>query len=233
MGCLSLQFLKACNVGSSKIKVMTVDGRCLKYVAPMIVKEVLMDHPLHALFDSETVRKQGNRARPLQGTLSLHPGHLYFLIPQPSRRKSVCGIFKGDLPCMRTTSNLTSLLQSDPAQKRSTHTRKVSFADAPTETLISAGSMESMPLTESSVQILPSPCDGVIRLKMVVSKRQLAGVLKEGGDCVSMVEGLLSPLLRASRSDTQSALSSSCNDLSSSCSWRPSLESIPESARCP
>lgn len=190
-----------------------------------------MDYPRHALFDSEEVRTQGiHRAKPLQGTLFLQPCHLYFLIPLPSRQSAV------------STSSLASSSSHESAQKCcSTHTRKVSFAEAPMEKLDSTQSLKSVgpvesssSLRESSVQILPSPCEGVVRLKMVVSRRKLSSVLKEGGDCVSMVENLLSPLPQGYQLDAQKgALTSSCDDLISSSSWKPSLESIPESTRCP
>ncbi|MCO5552277.1 hypothetical protein L7F22_005789 [Adiantum nelumboides] len=230
MGCLPLHLLrKACITAPSTIKVMTVEGRFLRLDAPIIVKEVLMEYPGHALFLSDSVRSLGDRARPLPSTVSLQPGSVYFLVPQPtlasSRPKSAASM-----------ESSTRLAPSEPTL-RTARPRKVSFAtsaDSPhcpmfgDRRVESAGSMASAAgnsygsLKKSSVELLPSPSDGVLRLKMVVSKRQLASVLKEGGDCVSMVENLLAPLL-------QEAEKAGSPNISCNLSWRPSLQSIPES----
>lgn len=237
MGCFSLQFLAACTLGSSRIKIMKVDGQCLKYDAPMYVKEVLVDYPGHAIFHSDTVRKLGNRARPLQGTLRLQSGQLYFLIPLPQRERS--------LPSRRPSSGTVSSSGRDPVvdqqqQEGQNLKRKVSFASTPSymESSSSEDKTQSfkeqkdLSLSKPSVEVLPSPSSGVVRLKMVVSKRQLASVLKEGGDTVSMVEGLLSPLLREAEAARSDLRDTSVGEVRSNCAWRPALESIPESS-CP
>lgn len=228
MGCFSLQFLAACTLGSSRIKIMTVDGQCLKYDAPMYVKEVLVDYPGHAIFHSDTVRKLGNRARPLQGTLRLQPGQLYFLIPLPQRERN--------LPSRRPSSGTAGQVPVVDQQQQEGRNlkRKVSFACTPSYMESSSSSKEQKDLSVSkpSLVVLPSPSNGVVRLKMVVSKRQLASVLKEGGDTVSMVEGLLSPLLREAEAARSDLRDTSVGEVSSNCAWRPALESIPESS-CP
>ncbi|KAI5072212.1 hypothetical protein GOP47_0012318 [Adiantum capillus-veneris] len=206
MGCFPLHLLKACSTGPTYIKVLTVEGKCLRFHAPIIVKEILMEHPGHVLFLSDTVRSLGSRARPLTSTLSLQYGCVYFLIPQPSLASRPPS----------SAARMESL--TVPVSRSTARQRKVSFATSTDSALCpmfedrhvdSAGSMEScfnsrktanslegLQLKKTSVEFLPSPSEGVLRVKMVVTKKQLTCVLREGGDCVSMVEDLLSPLLQ-------------------------------------
>lgn len=210
---------------------MTVDGRCMKLDAPMLAKEVLVDYPNHAIFHSKIVRKFGNRAKPLQGTLALQPGQLYFLIPLP-QRKDAQALGRQGMP--KSTSEATP----DAGQRSCATKRRVSFASSPSfvtpsgcEHHSSSSPLDPSAFTKNpSLEVLPSSSSEVVRLKVVVSKRQLAAILTEGGDSVSMVESLLTPLLKGAevrRSDF------SCSrDLSrdNSFAWRPALESIPESS---
>lgn len=212
----------------------------------MHVKEVLVEHPDHAVFHSATVRKLGSRAKPLLGMVALQPGESYFLVPLPRRKAS-----RLSSKPIHSSKEITSAAVK---QRPSSSSRRVSFAgcpsaidasvdasssnvDASTTHLADASTTQLAPASKnlvasaskSSLQVLPSSSDGVVRVKAVVTKKQLAAILAGGGDALSMVESLLTPLLKEGKS------SSRCSgDISqeNSFAWRPALESIPESS-CP
>ncbi|KAH9295420.1 hypothetical protein KI387_039008, partial [Taxus chinensis] len=83
-----------------------------------------------------------------------------------------------------------------------------------------------------SIEIIPSPSqDGVVRLKLVISKKELATLMSESTDAMTMVESIVTPLLTEMEPGNPPKVSSSSSSVSRSAggySWKPELESIPE-----
>lgn len=51
---------------------MKIDGETLKLKTPVTAEEVLKDFPGHVLFESESVKHYGARAKPLEVTFYIH-----------------------------------------------------------------------------------------------------------------------------------------------------------------
>lgn len=68
------QYLKAAlKRRRRKVKIMKDNGDIIKLGRPVYVKEILENHPNHAIFEGEAIR-------PLSQNTELRPGRLYFLI---------------------------------------------------------------------------------------------------------------------------------------------------------
>uniref|UniRef100_A0A0D6QR02 Uncharacterized protein n=1 Tax=Araucaria cunninghamii TaxID=56994 RepID=A0A0D6QR02_ARACU len=82
-----------------------------------------------------------------------------------------------------------------------------------------------------SIEIIPSPSqDGVVRLKLLISKRELATLMSESTDAMAMVESIVTPLLTEmeARHPKSSSSSSAVVGRGGGFQWKPELESIPE-----
>lgn len=69
--------------GRKKAKVMMIDGRTFKFKTPVRALNVVKDYPGHVLLESNTVKRCGVRAKPLEEDQELKPGKIYFLIQLP------------------------------------------------------------------------------------------------------------------------------------------------------
>ncbi|XP_019173031.1 PREDICTED: uncharacterized protein At1g66480-like [Ipomoea nil] len=69
--------------GRKKAKVMKIDGETLKLKTPVSAFDVVKDYPGHVLLDSETVKRFGVRATPLEAAQELKPKKIYFLVELP------------------------------------------------------------------------------------------------------------------------------------------------------
>nr|GLL19292.1 uncharacterized protein At1g66480-like [Ipomoea trifida] len=69
--------------GRKKAKVMKIDGETLKLKTPVSAFDVVKDYPGHVLLDSETVKRFGVRATPLEAEQELKPKKVYFLVELP------------------------------------------------------------------------------------------------------------------------------------------------------
>lgn len=69
--------------GRKKAKVMMIDGRTFKLKTPARALDVVKDYPGHVLLESDTVKRCGVRAKPLEADQELKPGKIYFLIELP------------------------------------------------------------------------------------------------------------------------------------------------------
>lgn len=69
------------------IKLITVDGKVVRFKRPVYVKEILEEYPHHGIFDAGSVKRLGTNVltRPLDHNSELQPGHQpYYLIPLTS-----------------------------------------------------------------------------------------------------------------------------------------------------
>lgn len=69
--------------GRKKARVMKIDGETFKVKTPVSAFDVVKDYPGHVLLDSETVKRFGVRAKPLEPEQELKPKKIYFLIELP------------------------------------------------------------------------------------------------------------------------------------------------------
>ncbi|CAA0824500.1 Encodes a protein whose expression is responsive to nematode infection [Striga hermonthica] len=69
--------------GKKSAKVMKISGETQKIKTPVRAGSILDACPGHVLLESEAVRHQGLRAKPLEPQQELKPGGVYFLVPMP------------------------------------------------------------------------------------------------------------------------------------------------------
>lgn len=161
------------------IKIETTNCRHREFNAPILVRDVLAQYPGQAIFALH------ERSAPLEGSVLLQPGNVYFLSRPPKKQHS----------SDRLISNPKD--KSHEAQKGSRH---VSFANTPSyiEPSGSRGEDERvMRQGTTTVEILPAGYKNVTRLKVVLSKHQYEQLLRHGEDAI--VETVLNPLLEEFR----------------------------------
>ncbi|ESQ28101.1 hypothetical protein EUTSA_v10019172mg [Eutrema salsugineum] len=72
------------SLGSKKTaKIMKIDGESFKLKTPVKAGTVVKDYPGHVLFESESVKHFGIRAKPLDPHQNLESKRLYFLVELP------------------------------------------------------------------------------------------------------------------------------------------------------
>ncbi|KAI5684357.1 hypothetical protein M9H77_05585 [Catharanthus roseus] len=69
--------------GRKKAKVIKITGEALKLKTPISSSDLLKDYPGYVLLESESVKKLGIRAKPLEPNEDLKPKKIYFLLELP------------------------------------------------------------------------------------------------------------------------------------------------------
>jgi len=70
-------------VRRNKVKVMKIDGDIFRLKTPVTASDATKEYPGFVLLDSETVKRLGVRAKPLEPNQILKPNHTYFLVDLP------------------------------------------------------------------------------------------------------------------------------------------------------
>ncbi|GFY86739.1 hypothetical protein Acr_05g0003780 [Actinidia rufa] len=69
--------------GRKKAKVMKISGETFKIKTPVRAWDIVKDYPGHVLLESESVKKFGIRAKPIEPQQELRPKKIYFLVELP------------------------------------------------------------------------------------------------------------------------------------------------------
>ncbi|XP_057853224.2 uncharacterized protein At1g66480 [Cryptomeria japonica] len=141
-----------------QVKVMKLDGEVLKFKTHITVDQLLQDYPNHVILLSDAVRHVGVRARPLEGSTQLMTKQLYFLLEMPKIEA-----FRGPGRNMSAQSRLEAMLL---ARRSSSDITGLTASSSPC-----AVSGNSSPMRGE---------DGSIRVKVRLSKAQLARMTLEG-----------------------------------------------------
>jgi len=75
---------KSC--GNRSIKLISVDGKVMRFKRHVYVQEIVEEYPDHGIFDAGNVKRLGSNvlARPLDHNSELQPDQPYYLIPLSS-----------------------------------------------------------------------------------------------------------------------------------------------------
>lgn len=65
------------------VKIMKVNGKSFKLKTPVKAGTVVKDYPGHVLFESESVKRFGLRAKPLEPKQYLQSKRIYFMVELP------------------------------------------------------------------------------------------------------------------------------------------------------
>ncbi|KAL3526979.1 hypothetical protein ACH5RR_011635 [Cinchona calisaya] len=115
---------------NKKAKVMKITGETFKIRTPTTASDVIKEYPGHVLLESESVKRYGIRAKPLEPQEELKPKKIYFLVELPKlpeetrvprRVKSAVHMSAKDrLECLmlsrRTGSDLSVVEQNSAVQ---------------------------------------------------------------------------------------------------------------------
>lgn len=174
------------------IRVMrAADGKVLEFRAPISVNDLLKGHEGYTVVHPDTVQE------PLCPDYKLVPGELYYLLPAQITNDGSC---VKELPVSIPTQSMTDLCKSEDAD------------DSRSEYVSEHGRTKVVSAVKNG--------EGAVRLKVVITKQQLAALLaKDPTSKISALESLMVRLPQVARDSTSSV---------KNCAWRPALERIAE-----
>ena len=154
--------------GTKKAKVMKINGETFKIRTPVRAWEIVKDYPGHVLLESESVKKFGIRAKPIEPQHELKPKKVYFLVELPNLpEKKVPRRARSDM-CVSAKDRLECLMLSR---------RSVSELSIVRPTGLDPGGLG------------PSP--GPVRVKMRLPRAQLAKVVEGSKDEAEVAEKII------------------------------------------
>ncbi|KAF3795339.1 Uncharacterized protein EJ110_NYTH05417 [Nymphaea thermarum] len=157
--------------GKRRVRLMKIDGETLKLKAPVLVRDVVQQHPNHVVMDAESVRKLGPQAKPLDDDHELKGGKkLYFLVELPK------------LPEERVPRRVRSGIQMGAKERlESLMLAKRSVSDL---TFVKGGGGGE------------GEGAGVMRVKMRLPKSQVASLVGTGADGAEVAEKIIDMCLK-------------------------------------
>lgn len=172
------------------VRVMRADGKVLEFRAPVSVDDMLNGHEGCSVVHPDAVQE------PLSADCKLIPGELYYLLPAAQTND---GSFPISIPAIVSMSDFSRSEDADPESRSD-------YAPHPGRTKV--------------VSAVQNKEGGAVRLKVVITKQQLAALLaKDPTDKISALENLMVRLPAVTREPTST---------SRNCGWRPALERIAE-----
>lgn len=175
------------------VRVMRADGKVLEFRAPVSVDDLLNGHEGYTVVHPDPVHE------PLRADCKLIPGEVYYLLPADQSNDGSC--LQGrpiSIPAIVSMSDFNRSEDADDcSSEHASDPGRTKFASA-----------------------VKNKESGAVRLKVVITKQQLAALLaKDPTDKISALENLLVRLPAVAREPTSTARN---------CGWRPALERIAE-----
>lgn len=178
------------------IRVMRADGKVLEFRAPISVNDLLHGHEGYTVVHPDTVQE------PLPLDYKLVPGELYYLLPAQTNDIGSC---VKEHPAVLSIPT-QSMTMADFSQSKDAHDSRSEYV--------------SLEHGRTKVVSAVKNGEGAVRLKVVITKQQLAALLaKDPTTKISALENLMVRLPQVARDSTSSA---------KNCGWRPALERIAE-----
>uniref|UniRef100_A0A0D6QTL3 Uncharacterized protein n=1 Tax=Araucaria cunninghamii TaxID=56994 RepID=A0A0D6QTL3_ARACU len=201
--------------GHGRVKIMKLDGEVTKVKEPVTVDEILKDYPGYVVLPSEAVRHMGVRAKPLDRSENLKAKHLYFLVELPKLEN-----YQREPRRVRSgiQMNAKSRLESMLLARRSISDITI---------MNSSSSNDNNGASSSSEQ---GEDKSALRLKVRLSKTQLAKMMAESEDSSETAEKILESCLQvAEAAEKKEEEPQKLGNLP----WKPALGSIPETCKKP
>jgi len=172
------------------IRVMRADGKVLEFRSPVSVDDLLNGHEGYSVVHPDTVQE------PLRPDYKLVPGELYYLLPAQAN----------DASCLKEHPI------SIPIESMSDISKSEGEDDSRSEYASEHGRTKVVSAVKNG--------NGAVRMKVVITKQQLAALLaKDPTSKISALESLMVRLPEVARDSTSSPRN---------CGWRPALERIAE-----
>ncbi|CAN6478361.1 unnamed protein product [Victoria cruziana] len=196
--------------GKRRVRLMKIDGETLKLKPPVLVRDVVRQHPNHVVMDSESVRNLGARAKPLDDDRELKGGKkLYFLVELPK------------LPEERVPRRVRSGIQMGAKERlESLMLAKRSVSDL---TFVKGGAGGGIAGEGDGT--------GVMRVKMRLPKSQIASLVGTGADGAEVAEKIIDLCLKKEENPPVSSAGTAVaegNKSGNLSTWKPELGSIKE-----
>ncbi|XP_058103344.1 uncharacterized protein LOC131246894 [Magnolia sinica] len=147
------------DVGGDVVRIMTDSGGIIELEGPIQVRTVVIDFPGYGIF------RQGNVSTPLSGHDQLLNGRLYYLLP---------------VDMMRIGSNAEVMEESDAGSETLTGSSRLSSG--------TASDLLTNLTVGPALEVLPSPGNGVWKVKLVINTDQLAEILSEQSNTQALIE---------------------------------------------
>lgn len=209
--------------------VRVTDGQIFEYPGPVFIKDLIFGFEGFAVFHYNTIE------HPLPPETELKFNEVYYLRPWKSPEElaklpdSGKSVSYGKLGCLRSPlKNIAP--ESRPKVK------KVRFVDDATqdhssrcETFSPAVSQQNcdssgIAAVRPAMKLLPQKQDGVVRVKLVISKSHLSDLMATTENVDTVLERIIAPLL----CPKSAAAVETTRSLSPKFSWKPLLDHIPE-----
>lgn len=192
--------------GRGRVKLMKLNGEMVKRKPPVSAEEIMKDFPGHVVLHSEAVRHVGVKAKPLDKSINLKPGHLYFVIEKSK--------LEGNQRVPRRVRSGISM----NAQSRLENL------------LLSRRSVSDVSIINSSCNNSDNGEDsGAFRVKVRLTKTQLAKMIAENEGSSETTQKILDSCLTLAQSLDKRKEEE--DDQKHGSSAKSSLGSIPESCK--
>ena len=153
---------------TKKAKVMKINGETFKMRTPVRAWEIVKDYPGHVLLESESVKKFGIRAKPIEPQQELRPKKIYFLVELPK-------------------------LPEEKVPRRARSDVHMSAKDRLECLMLSRRSVSDLSIARpaSPAPSGPGPSPGPVRVKMKLPRAQLAKVVEGSRDEAEVAEKII------------------------------------------
>ncbi|XAR51477.1 hypothetical protein NMG60_11006111 [Bertholletia excelsa] len=185
-------------IGRKKVKVMKIDGDTFKIKTPARACDVVKDYPGHVLLDSQSVKRFGVRAEPVDPEQELSPKTVYFLVGLPK-----------------------PLAEISRAPRRARSAVNMSAKDRLECLMLSRRSVSDL-----SVSGAVRPGSGPVQVKVRLPKAELAKLVEESRDEAEVAEKIIG--LYAEKTEDVASGEDHRRALHRRDQWKPELGSVRE-----
>ncbi|EEF43378.1 uncharacterized protein LOC8278535 [Ricinus communis] len=186
----------------SNVRVLTDTGGIIQLRGPKLAKDVLVGHPGYGIF------RQGHASSsPLSSHEYLIGGQFYYLLPLR------------DLPVLCDTMVTSHVHDVGFARKE----KNILATESPEVSFETALATQNDEVAGPAVQVLPSQSNGVWKVKLMISPKQLEEILSEERNTEALIEKMR---MAAAASSSAASLAPRKSKSSWGVAWKPCISNV-------